>query len=72
MLPGEVRRVLSALLMFRRVAEAFRFAVAEEEFLSVVSAALTLLLIGTVTYALGEGWRLGYAFVAVRSEDSSA
>jgi Ion channel len=50
--------VVSALLMFRRVARAVRYAIREEEFIPVVTAGSALVLIGTVTYALGEGWNI--------------
>jgi Ion channel len=50
--------MLSALLMFRRVAAAMRYAVHEEDFLNVLGAGVTLVLIGTVSYALGEGWNV--------------
>jgi hypothetical protein len=48
--------MLSAVLMFRRVAAALRYAVREEAFLAVGSAGLTLVVIGTVTYTLGADW----------------
>jgi hypothetical protein len=47
--------MVSALLMLRRVARALRYAVREEEFLTVFGAGATLVLIGTVSYAVGEG-----------------
>jgi hypothetical protein len=50
--------MLSALLMFRRVAAAMRYAVHEEDFLNVLGAGVTLVLIGTISYALGEGWNV--------------
>ena len=50
--------MLSALLMFRRVAKAFRYAVREEEFLNVFGAGVLLVVIGTVTYTLGAGWNV--------------
>jgi Ion channel len=46
--------MLSALLMFRRVAAAFRYAVREENFLPVFSAGVLLTAIGTISFALGE------------------
>jgi hypothetical protein len=54
----ESKTVLSALLMLRRVAKAFRYAVREDEFLNVFGAGVLLVLIGTVTYALGSGWNV--------------
>jgi hypothetical protein len=50
--------MLSALLMFRRVAAAFRYAVREEAFLTVFSAGALLVAIGTLTYTLGAGWNV--------------
>jgi hypothetical protein len=54
--------VLSALMMLRRVVPAFRYAVREEEFLNIFSAALLLVVIGTVTYSLGQAWNVVDAF----------
>jgi hypothetical protein len=54
--------MLSALLMFRRVAAAFRYAVREEDFLNVFSAAVVLAVIGTISFALGEDWNPVDAF----------
>jgi Ion channel len=54
--------MVSALLMLRRVASALRYAVREEEFLTVFGAGATLVLIGTVSYPLGEGWNVVDAF----------
>jgi hypothetical protein len=48
--------------MFRRVVRALRYAVREEEFLSVLSAGVGLVIIGTLTYTLGEGWNVVDAF----------
>ena len=48
--------MLSALLMLRRVAHAFRYAVREEDFMTVAGAAVTLVAIGTVTYTLSQPW----------------
>ena len=48
--------MVSALLMFRRVARALRHAAREEDFLPVLGAGVVLVAIGTVAYALGAGW----------------
>jgi hypothetical protein len=48
--------MLSALLMYQRVRRALRYAVREDDFLNVFGAAVFLLILGTVTYALGAGW----------------
>jgi hypothetical protein len=50
--------MVSALLMLRRVARVFKYAVEEEEFLTVFGAGLTLVIAGTLSYALGEDWNL--------------
>jgi Ion channel len=50
--------MLSALLMLRRVRRALRYAEREEDFLTVFGAGVTLVVIGTVSYALGEGWNV--------------
>lgn len=54
--------MLSALLMFRRVAAAFRYAVREEDSLNVFGAAVLLAVMGTSTFALGEDWNPVDAF----------
>jgi Ion channel len=50
--------VLSAALILRRLAQALRYAVREEDFLSVLSAGVGLIVTGTVAYALGEDWNV--------------
>jgi Ion channel len=50
--------MLSALLMLRRVMRALHYAVREEEFVPVASAGAALVVIGTLSYALGEGWNV--------------
>ena len=50
--------MLSAILMFRRVAATLRYAVEEEEFLNIASAGLLLVMIGTVTYTFGADWNV--------------
>src|SRR3712207_104849 len=50
--------MISALLMLRRVARALRYAVREEGFLPVLSAGVALIAIGTISYALAEGWHV--------------
>lgn len=47
--------MLSALLMLRRVARAWRYAVREEDFLTVFGAGLLLVVTGTLVYSLDEG-----------------
>ncbi len=50
--------MLSARLMLRRVVAAFRYAVREQDFLNVFGAGVTLVVVGTLSYALGEGWHV--------------
>ena len=54
--------MLSALLMFRRVARTFRHAVREEDFLAIFSAGVVLTFLGTVTYTLAMSWNAVDAF----------
>ena len=46
--------MLSALMMLRRVLPALRYAMTEEEFGPIAGAAVLLLVIGTLTYTLGQ------------------
>ena len=48
--------MLSALMMLRRVLRTFQVAVREEDFLPVFSAGFAIVLIGTLTYSLGQDW----------------
>lgn len=48
--------VVSAILMWRRFMRALRLAVSEQAFVPVLSAGIALVLIGTVTFAIGNGW----------------
>jgi Ion channel len=50
--------MLSAFLMFRRVANAFRYAVREQDFLNVFGAGALLVFIGTLVYSLDESWNV--------------
>jgi hypothetical protein len=54
--------MLSALLMLKRVARAWRYAVREEEFLTVFGAGAFLVALGTLVYALDEHWNVVDAF----------
>jgi Ion channel len=54
--------MLSALLMLRRVQKALRYAVQEEDFLNIFGAGVVLVLIGTISYALGADWNVVDAF----------
>jgi hypothetical protein len=48
--------MVSALLMWRRFAAAMRVALRDEDFARILGAALLLIVVGTVTYTLGNGW----------------
>jgi Ion channel len=54
--------MLSALLMLRRVGAAFRYAVREEEFLNIFGAGVLLVVIGTLSFAVGEDWNVVDSF----------
>ena len=65
--------MLSALMMMRRLAAALRVALREEDFARVLSAGLLLIIIGTLTYSLGEGWNIVDAlYVAVATLTTSS
>ena len=50
--------MVSALLMWRRFAAALRVALRDEDFARILGAALLLVIVGTVTYTLGNGWNV--------------
>jgi hypothetical protein len=50
--------VLSVTGMLRRMLRAMKYAAKEEHFPVVAGAAVSLILVGTVTYSLGEGWNV--------------
>lgn len=50
--------MLSALMMMRRLAQALRVALRDEDFGRVLAAGLALIVIGTLAYSLGAGWSL--------------
>jgi Ion channel len=54
--------VLSVVHMLRRMLGAIKYAAKEENFAVVVGAAIALILVGTVTYSLGEGWSVADGF----------
>jgi hypothetical protein len=54
--------VLSVVTMLRRMLGAMKYAAREENFAVVAGAAVTLILVGTVTYSLGEGWNVADGF----------
>jgi hypothetical protein len=48
--------MVSALLMWRRFAAAMRVALRDQDFARILGAALLLIVVGTVTYTLGNHW----------------
>lgn len=68
----ETGSMVSARLMFRRVWKALRYAVREDDFLNVFGAAIALVTIGTVTYALGANWNVVDAFYFAASTLTTA
>jgi hypothetical protein len=48
--------VFSALMMFRRLGIAMRYAFREEDFGRILGAAVALIIVGTLAYTLGEDW----------------
>ena len=68
----ETGSMVSARLMFRRVWKALRYAVREDDFLNVFGAAIALVTIGTVTYALGAHWNVVDAFYFAASTLTTA
>jgi hypothetical protein len=59
--------------MWRRLKHALEYAMREEDFAPVLSAGVALILIGTVTYTLGNGWSLvdGFYFAVATLTTSS-
>ena len=64
---------MSAILMFSRFFKAVKIAAKEESFLAIASSAVLLVLIGTVTYTLAQGWNLvdGFYFAVATLTTSS-
>ena len=48
--------------MYRRFASAVKYATKNESFLTVLSAGVFLIIIGTITYSLTQGWNIADAF----------
>ena len=72
----KLRRLLDALIVpsvLRRMLRAVKYAVKEEHFAAVAGAAVVLILAGTVTYSLGEGWNVvdGFYFAVCTLTTSS-
>ena len=54
--------MLSVVTMFRRFFHAVKYAAKEETFAAVFGAAIVLVVVGTITYSLGEGWKVADGF----------
>jgi hypothetical protein len=54
--------MVSALIMWQRLLRAMRYALREEDFGPVLGAGGFLVLTGTVTYSLGNGWNVVDSF----------
>jgi hypothetical protein len=54
--------MLSVARMFQRFLAAIRYAAKEESFAAVFGAGIALVIIGTVTYSLGDGWNVADGF----------
>ena len=65
--------MVSVVRMFRRFAGAVKYAAKEESFAAIFGAAILLILIGTVTYSLGDGWNVidGFYFAVCTLTTSS-
>ena len=65
--------MVSVLAMLRRMLGAVKYAAKEENFAAVVGAAIVLVLVGTITFTLGEGWSLvdGFYFAVCTLTTSS-
>jgi Ion channel len=54
--------VISAVIMWRRLVRAVRYALREEDFGPVLGAGGFLITTGTIAYSLGNGWNLVDSF----------
>src|SRR5262245_26553565 len=65
--------VLVVPSVLRRLVRAAKYAAKEEHFAAVAGAAIVLILVGTVTYSLGEGWNVinGFYFAVCTLTTSS-
>jgi hypothetical protein len=50
--------VISAVIMWRRLVRAMRYALREEDFGPVLGAGGFLIAVGTITYSVGNGWNV--------------
>ena len=63
----------SVVRMLQRMLRAMKYAAKEEHFAVVAGAAVSLILVGTVVYSLGEGWNVvdGFYFAVCTLTTSS-
>ena len=63
----------SVVRMLQRMLRAMKYAAKEENFAVVAGAGVSLILLGTVTYSLGEGWNVidGFYFAVCTLTTSS-
>ena len=64
---------VSAVSMLRRMLRAMKYSAKEEHFAVVAGAGVSLILLGTVVYSLGEGWNVidGFYFAVCTLTTSS-
>ena len=65
--------MLSVISMLRRMLRAMKYSAKEENFAVVAGAGVSLILVGTVVYSLGEGWNVvdGFYFAVCTLTTSS-
>jgi hypothetical protein len=54
--------MVSVVRMFQRMLGAIKYAAKEESFAAILAAGVFLLILGTITYSLAEGWNVIDAF----------
>ena len=65
--------MVSVISMLHRFVGAIKHAAKEENFVAIAGAAVSLVLVGTITYSLGEGWNVidGFYFAVCTLTTSS-
>lgn len=54
--------MVSVVRMFQRLRDAIKYAAKEESFAAIFGAGVFLVILGTITYSLAEGWNVVDAF----------
>lgn len=54
--------MISVVRMFQRLRDAIKYAAKEESFAAIFGAGVFLVILGTITYSLAEGWNVVDAF----------